>query len=109
MKVDFVSLERKSGELIKRIIDSNQQALIAVYECQIVRLEEQKVSLSEKIKACGRPLASFDETFRTAITFLANPCKIWENGSQEGRRLVLRLAFARKLPMTEMRAFEPPI
>ncbi|MBX2804359.1 MAG: hypothetical protein KTR19_00170 [Hyphomicrobiales bacterium] len=91
-------MESKSTQLAERVLNAESAALVSVYENQLVKPEEKKVGLSEKIKSCGRPLASFDETFRTAITFLANPYKIWKNGNLEARRLVLRLAFSRQLP-----------
>ena len=54
--------------------------------------------LNEKINNCGRPLQSFDESHRTAMTFLANPRYLWSSDRLEDKRMVLRLVFADKLP-----------
>lgn len=105
MKAELALVERKSGQLMERIMGAESPALIQVYENQIVRLEEQKVSLTEKVQKCGRRLEPFDETFRTAITFMANPCKLWDSGNIEARRLVLRLAFTRKLSYCRKEGF----
>ncbi|WP_258195682.1 hypothetical protein [Nitrosomonas ureae] len=44
--------------------------MITAYEKKIRQLEEEKIEIDEKIAKCGRPLQSFDETFRTAFSFL---------------------------------------
>ena len=105
MKAELALIECKFGQLMERIMGTESPALTQVYESQIVRLEEQKVSLTEKVQMCGRTLDLFDETFRTAITFLANPCKLWDSGDLEARRLLLRLAFTRKLPYCRKQGF----
>ena len=53
--------------------------------------------MREKLGNCGKPLASFGETYRTAFDFLANPCKLWHSPRLEDRRAVLKLVFADKL------------
>ncbi|CUS36968.1 hypothetical protein COMA1_30344 [Candidatus Nitrospira nitrosa] len=40
----------------------------------------------------------FEECFRTATMFLANPCYLWSSDSLEDKRMVLRMVFAKKLP-----------
>ncbi len=78
---------------------------ITAYEQQITRLEERKVELSESIKKCGRPLRDFDGTFRTAFEFLGNPQKLWHSKRLEERRLVLKMAFADRLPYVRNEGF----
>lgn len=94
---ELQDIERKVGQLLDRVVDASSQTLVTAYEGRIKELEAQKISLSEKIKNCGRPLQSFDETFRTAFQFLGNPHKIWVSGGIEDKRIVLKLAFAEKL------------
>ncbi|MCK5659623.1 MAG: hypothetical protein KAH96_07085 [Alphaproteobacteria bacterium] len=60
-------------------------------------LEEQRITLKEKVSNCGRPLAPFDQTFRTAMEFLRNPQKLWASERMEDKKSVLRLVFADKL------------
>jgi len=47
----------------------------------------------------------FDETFRTALTFLANPFKLWEIGNLDARRMVLRLVLNSQLPYNRIEGF----
>ena len=93
-KVELTKLEQKGDQLMERIMQAESHTLIAAYETQIQKLEEQKIVLGERVKNCGRPLQGFDETFRTACAFLANPHKLWLSEQLEDQRMVLRLAFA---------------
>ena len=42
------------------------------------------------------------------MLFLANPCKIWENGGLEYKRMVLRLVFADNLAYTRGIGYRTP-
>ena len=61
--------------------------------------------MAEKIKNCGRPIESFEDTFRTAIIFLGNPRKLWESECIEQRRMLLRMAFADKIAYDRNQSF----
>ena len=63
-------------------------------------MEEQKTFLTEKISKCGQPLAPFEQIYRTAFDFLANPSKLWASERYEDKRAVLKLVFAQRLPYT---------
>ncbi len=41
--------------------------VISAYEQKIEKLECEKIILHEKVQNCGRPVADFDDTFRTAM------------------------------------------
>lgn len=70
---DIIQIERKTEQFFDRITGTDSETLMTAYEKKIRKLEEEKIILDEKIAKCGRPLHSFDETFRTAFTFLSNP------------------------------------
>ncbi len=91
-------LEQKAEKLLQRLIETDNPAAIQKYEDELARLEAEKVLVREKIKQCGRPLEPFEDCFRTAMTFLANPCYLWSSDRLEDKRMVLRLVFADKLP-----------
>ena len=105
LNTELRRLERKVDQYLDRIIETDQSSVITAYENQIRKLEEQKIALAEKVKNCGRPLKSFDETFRTAMTFLGNPQKLWSSDRLEDKRAVLRLVFAEKLPYQRNEGF----
>ena len=105
IKFEVQQIDRKVDQYLDRILEAEQPRVIAAYENQISKLEEQKVAYQEKIKNCGRPLKNFDESFRTAMTFLGNPIKLWSSDRLEDKRMVLRLAFAEKLPYQRNEGF----
>jgi hypothetical protein len=91
-------IERKIAQLVDRYVEASNETIAASCEKRVRELEVQKALANEKIANCGRPLASFGETYRTAFDFLENPWKLWHSDRLEDRRAVLRLVFAEHLP-----------
>ena len=91
-------LDKKVDQLLDRIVDAASDGVVTAYEKRIRDLEAHKTLLRERIALCGKPMASFRETYRTAFDFLANPCALWRSPNLEDRRAVLKLVFAEKLP-----------
>ena len=48
------------------MIEADNPILMDTYESNIRDLQEEKVYLSEKAQMCGRPIDSFEDTFKTA-------------------------------------------
>ena len=92
-----VDIERKVEQFLERVVETDSLTLASTYENKIHKLEKEKVTIDQKIKNCGRPLKSFDETFEPAVRFLANPYKLWESERLEDKRSVLKLVFAERL------------
>ena len=97
LRADIRAVEKKVEQLLDRVVDATSDAIVKAYEKRIRDLETQKALMGEKVAACGRPLTSFGETYRTAFDFLANPWKLWRSECLEDRRAVLKLVFADKL------------
>ena len=72
-------------------------SVIQAYEQRIEKMELEKAVLHEKISNCGRKVGSFDESFRTALEFLSNPCHMWASEQVEYKRAVIKLAFSDSL------------
>ena len=106
---ELARIDRKVGQFLDRIVETDSPALIKTYENQVRKLEEQKIVLNEKIQKCGRPLQSFDETFRTAFGFLSNPCNLWHSDRLEDKRTVLKLVFAQRLPYDRKEGFRTAV
>lgn len=98
LKDELRGIEKKVNQLLDRIVEATSPSVVAAYEKRIKDLDTEKAIARERIAACGRPLKSFDETYRTALGFLANPCKLWKSDRIEDRRAVLKLVFADNLP-----------
>lgn len=97
LKAELTQVERQIAHLVNRIIETDVASLIPTYEKRVCNLEVEKEKLAARIAQCGRPLASFDETHRTAMTFLENPHEIWLSERLCDKRNTLKLVFAEPL------------
>ncbi len=53
---NLVQIERKTEQFFDRIAEADNSILITDYEKKIRQLEEEKITLDEKIAQCGRSL-----------------------------------------------------
>ena len=90
-------IDRKIGRLAYRVVQTDNDAVISAYEAEIEKLDEQRILLAEKAAQSSKPLMTFEESFRTAMEFLANPWKLWASELFEHKRMVLRLVFSNRL------------
>ena len=108
MRREIIKIDRKSEQFMDRVVEADSPTLITAYEKKIRKLEEEKIRLDEKIAKCGRPLQSFDETFQTALSFLENPQILWQSGSVEHQRTLLKLGFSDNLIYCKKEGFQTP-
>ncbi len=98
-------IEGKVKQFMGRIVKSEDEELITAYETEVRKLQENKTKLKEKIANCGRSLPPFDETYRTAMQFLANPYKLWASDRLEDKRTALNLVFSNRLEYRRNRGY----
>ena len=91
-----------------RLVETDNHAAINAYEAQLQKLQDQKHLLTEKAAAGAKPKRSFDETFRTSLTFLSNPRVLWDSGRIEHRRKLLRLLFGGRVKYTVSEGLRTP-
>lgn len=82
---------------------------MSAYEKRIAELERSKLVLEEQRQNAAPRAGTFDELFELAMSFLANPSKLWVLGKLEYQKLVLRLTFADRLVWCPETGFKPPI
>lgn len=68
MRDDLRKIERMSEQLLSRIVETDNPTLVKVYEDKLGKLEKGKILMREAIGKCGRPLESFEDTYRTALS-----------------------------------------
>jgi site-specific DNA recombinase len=105
LKADLQRLEKQVEQFLDRIADASTPSVIAAYENRVRKIEEEKIVLSEKMDACGRPTRNFDETLRTALEFLASPWNLWVSDRLEDKRAVHKLTFADRLAYVRNEGF----
>ena len=89
LKCDMLSLEKQIGQFLDRIVETDNITIIKTYEARIARLEREKLIAAEKLAKTGKPAHSFEKMFEHACTFLSSPCKIWESGQFNMKRMAL--------------------
>lgn len=98
LKAELGQIERKSGQLMERLIAAENGALIAAYEEQVRKLQERRIVLQEKLAAKPEEVIDFRLGYRTALSFVANPGKLWASDDLTLRRMVPKLLFGGHLP-----------
>ena len=108
-RAEVARIEHKTGLIMERLLQTDSPALIAAYEDQVQKLEVRKAELKARAQTHTQPQRGFEQTFRTACGFLANPCVLWDSGNLEDRRLVLKLAFGSRLAFDRKTGFRTAI
>lgn len=101
-------IEKQIATFLDRIVEASSATVITAYERRIMELERNKLLLEEKRRNAGQPPGAFDEVFKLAFEFLANPSRLWRSGSFDLRKLVLRLTFADRLAWSVGGGFQTP-
>lgn len=107
-KRELAKVEDQIAVLLDRIVEATSSTVVAAYEKRITQLEREKLLLAERSESDGRPSGTFEELFKLAFGFLANPSKLWGLGNFEYRKLVLRLTFAERLSYCPIGGFQTP-
>lgn len=98
LKGELATVQRKITQVMDRLVESDDAGLVAAYEQQIRKLNAERIVLEERLAAPGKKLRSFDESYRTALSFVASPKKYWDSGHLAARRLVPNLLFGGTVP-----------
>ena len=91
------TIDRKITTLMDRLIEASSETTVKAYESRLEKLEAEKAILSENIASSRQTQPGSDQSFRTAMVFLANPCSLWHSDGLEDRRTLLKLVFATPL------------
>ncbi len=95
---ELVRLKKQIAQLLDRVVQTQNDSVVAAYEERISELERQRIAIEERIEGSAEPKTrTFDETLRTAFGFLAKPLIAWQFGDIDLKRMVLKLTFAEDL------------
>ncbi len=72
---------------------------------KLEKLESQKALITENLANKPDPKKGFDQSFRTALAFLANPWNLWTSNNPEHRKTLIKLVFAAPLPYMRNQGF----
>ena len=102
------AIERKIDQMLDRIVEVENLSTISAFERKIKAFEDRKCVIEEKLNNCGRPVKPYDQMYRTAIQFLANPHKIWACGGFTEKRAVVKLTFTDRLVWDRKTGYRTP-
>ncbi|TDF42444.1 recombinase [Alteromonadaceae bacterium M269] len=94
---ELLDLEIEKERIIDKIINVNNLEVTRTLEDRLQKMELDKLALQEKISKCGTQTGNYDKSFRTAMSFLENPHKLWASEQYEHKRAVIQLAFSERL------------
>ncbi len=104
-KTELVRIESQISKTADRLIDTTSTATERALEAKIDKLEAQRVKTAEDLAFSKPKPEDFQRKFRTALTFLTNPWKLWETGKSSDRQTVLKLVFDSPIPYARNRGF----
>ncbi len=97
----LAGVEKKINNLIERIVQTHQTALVSAYESELEKLEHQRVAMSENLTveiAENNTLGQdFEQAYRTAMKVISNPKILWENQDVRLKRIAVKYAFSSRL------------
>ena len=105
---DIARLDHEIAKMVDRVVQADSPALIAAYETRIRDMEQNKQVLAEKAAKFTAKKPGFEKAFRTPLSFLANPIKLWNSNQLERKRMVLKLAFASRPQYVRGEGFRTP-
>ena len=111
-RAELAAVERKLITVTDRLLEAESPAVIRTYERQLEKLEDERAGLRELSAKPGQQIGRFEDVYRTAIEFIANPWKIWSSEALDRKRMVLKLVFPDGLqycPETGYRTAETPM
>ncbi len=98
MRMQILKIEKQADKLMNHMAESTSDMAMAAFERKIAALEKDRYLASEKLEKSFKPKHTSAQMIEPALKFLAIPCKLWETGNIHMQKLVLRLAFAERLP-----------
>ena len=93
VRKEIDEVEKMIVGLVDKIAEVSNPRVVTSLENRINVLEKRKLVLSEKAAREAPNQHSYRELFELSMRFLSNPCKLWDSGRYDMRRLVLKLVF----------------
>ncbi len=108
VKGQIKMLEKHIEGVVDRLVKTENQTAITAYETRLSKLEREKIMLIEKAQVAPKPLRPFHEMLELALSFLANPYKLWASEQLEDKRTVLKLAFSTRISYDRETGYRTP-
>lgn len=97
LKQELSRTEANTSKLVDRMLDTDNGSIASHIESRIAALDDEALKTRETITELSKKRPCYSELFEPALTFLANPWKIWENGNFKERRNLLKMVFPNRI------------
>ena len=81
-----------------RSLETDDKSMIQHYEAHVKELSAKRDLLSAQASQVYDVDTSLEGAVGTVFDFIKNPYSLWDNGDLKEKRLVIKLAFAKRLP-----------
>ncbi len=98
LDLDKKLLDQKIDGFMGRLLETDDKEIVRLYENHIKALEQKRQILSSQAAQMFETNTSYEDAVGTVFNFIRNPHGIWVNGDIEDKRLVMKLAFAKRIP-----------
>ena len=102
------ALDKQQDALVERMIETSNPKVMAALESKIAKLEEDKLLLTDKLSQNTKPKRTLGEIIELFKDFLSNPWNIYDNGSLEVRKAILKTAFKAPLAYDRQNGYRTP-
>ncbi len=108
IKRQHKELDKQQDALVERMIETSNPKVMAALESKIAKLEEEKLLLSDKLSQTVKPKSTLGEVIELLREFLSNPWSIYEKGTLEVRKTILKTAFRGPLAFDRENGYRTP-
>ncbi|WP_083464304.1 recombinase family protein [Phaeobacter sp. 11ANDIMAR09] len=108
IKRQHKELDKQQDALVERMVETSNPKVMAALENKIAKLEEDKILLTDKLSQNTKPKSTLGEIIELLRAYLANPWNIYENGTLEVRKTILKTAFASPLAYDRKNGYRTP-
>ena len=90
------------------MVETSNPKVMAALESKIAKLEEEKLLLTDKLSQNTKPKSTLSEIIELLRDFLSSPWNIYEKGSLEVRKTILKTALKAPLAYDRQNGYRTP-
>jgi hypothetical protein len=108
IKRQHKELDKQQDALVERMVETSNPKVMAALANKITKLDDEKLLLTDKLSQNTKPKGTLGEIIELLRNYLANPWNIYESGTLEVRKTILKTAFATPLAYNRENGYRIP-
>ena len=102
------SLRKEEEKFLDRIVETDNQSVVAAYEKRIAKVQHEEAAVKEKLAQIDAEPADFDEMFKHTVDILSRPWEVWKKHDYEWKQAIIKVVFADKLRYSHESGLQTP-